>query len=98
MPAVNTLPRLRDITADLALEQKTISFVRYLSALHESKWAPSPLGAVETYTRRWPRDIYRDVVEKAATTAGTLSDANWSPIAPVLPLADAFVAYTYAQT
>jgi len=96
--STTTLPRLRDYTHDLDLHQRTISFVRYLSALHENKWAPVPLGAVQTFARRWPRDAYREVVEKAAVNVGTMSDTDWAPLAAVRPLANAFVEYAYAAT
>src|SRR5262245_8171992 len=95
-PAPASVPRLSDYTADLSQHQKSVAFVRFLSILHNQDWPVLPLHAAKIYANRWPLDPHRDIIEKAAVTPGTTFDVDWSPIAAVKPLADAFVAYAYA--
>jgi len=88
--------------SDLAIHERSLSFVRYLSCLHACGWPPlGPDGRVdrfvaETFDARFRRDLYRDLVVKAATTPGSTSDATWAgPLAAVAPLANAFISYVY---
>jgi len=92
--------------SELAIHERSLSFVRYLSCCHQCRdggghWpALGPDGRVdrfvaETFDAKFRRDLYRDVITKAATAPGTTSDVAWAgPLAAVKPLADAFLEYS----
>src|SRR5262245_55006952 len=94
-------PRLSDFTNTLDVHTKSLDFVRFLACLHEEKGSPNI--AAQTFALRWPRATHRELVTKAiadwttkaATTPGAVSDAIWAgPLAPLEPLASAFLAYS----
>jgi HK97 family phage major capsid protein len=101
MPEI--LPRLRDHTDELLTHQRSLSFVRYLATCHEHGWPLVGDGLGEMYAKRWTRDACKaevlDLITKAATFAGTTTDATWAgPLAVVQPLANAFLAYVRAAS
>jgi hypothetical protein len=102
------MPRLSAYTRDLrdsSLHTLSLSFVRYLSILHEQQWPYTPTMAVRTFLDRHERDPHKDIVaraeqkffEKAAVGTGTTTDASWAgSLAVVKPLAEGFIQYAYA--
>jgi hypothetical protein len=80
---------LSDLTADLRERAAVTDYVRWLSCRTKSGTAAQ---LAEIFTTRWPLSLHRDLVTKAAVTAGTTTDASWAgPLAPIA-LADGFLA------
>ena len=51
-------------------------------------------GATRIFVMRWPRDVNRDLIERAAVPPGTTNDATWAgPLATLQPLVDGFLTY-----
>ncbi len=98
--AIAAPPRLADYTDALARHSKSISFARYLSALHACEWPTDTNSRVVTeFRHRFGRDLNLDLVVKAAVGPGVTSDPVWGgPLAQVKPLTDAFLTYAYGAT
>src|SRR5215471_11733633 len=99
-------PRLADVTREMVVDQRSLDYIKYLSCLVITKNATQM--ASDVFATRYidhaadfgflPSQNLNLVV-KAATAAGTTTDATWAgPIAPVNPLADAFLAFVRPLT
>jgi hypothetical protein len=80
-------------TPDAVTDLRSRDYMRWLSCLHAEDG--HALTAAKVYDMRWPTALNRDLIQKAAMAAGTTTDATWAgPLAPIMPLAEAFLAYS----
>lgn len=91
-PEMEDWERLNTLTAQYDAQSKAASFVRWVAALASAHPGPSrQTEAATIYRSRWP-SYHLDVIEKAAVAPGTTSDVAWAgPLAPLTPLASAFM-------
>lgn len=89
--------RLSSHTRDLDIHQRSIDFCRWLACLYEENGAPHT--AAKLFIARFPRAVHRPLIEKAVVLAGGTTDATWAgPLAPLEPLASAFLEFARPMT
>jgi HK97 family phage major capsid protein len=79
-------------TLDMVTYQRSLDYMRFLSCLHAEDGRE--LSAVRMFAARWPLAQSREFLTKAFVAPGMATDAAWAgPLAPIMPLSDAFLAY-----
>lgn len=89
--------RLGYITQQQLTEGRARDFTRFVSCLIAKDG--SYFKAVHLFQQRYPRSLSADLFTKAAVSAATTIDSTWAaPLAPLRPLADAFISLLRPRT
>ena len=106
---MQTLPRLSDVTKTQVVEQQSLDFMKYLSALADTRGnAPA---AAEIYLKKFPESFSASsmrkmfeahdvsLMTKAATAPGTSTDAVWAkPLVGINQLTTGFLSIAHADS
>jgi len=107
MHMISDRPRLSDLTDAVTTHERSLDFIRYAGCLVDTDNKRSQ--ALTVFSARFgikdPPETRADANRKlelmqlAAVTPGTTTDATWAgPLAPVNPLAEAFLSYVRPLT
>lgn len=80
--------RLSDLTTTMQQTYGVTDYVRLLACRTETS---TPERMADLFLKRWPDSLHREIVQKAAVTAGTTTDSTWAGPLVVPSLAAAFL-------
>jgi len=80
--------KLSDLTADAVRLNAEIDYIRWLSCRTKAMDAAT---IADMFCQRWPHALHKDLLQKAAVSAGSTTDANWAGALAPAALADAFL-------